>query len=279
MIPATLDDREAIIVFLGQHVMTAMFPLSNLLRYGMAGGHRHAMRFWIARKGEEITDLLGVSESGMVMPQGTSAAPWSDARTLLHDLPLAGFVGAKDQVRPLCTALGLSAQPMSIDDDEPQFALDLSDLRVPDGPGELVPLSDTHRPFLYDWRVAYEIEVVGRSPERAEAEAEAAISDWLVQGSHAVLIDDGVPLALTGINASALDVVQVGGVYTPPELRGRGYARRAVALHLAGLRDAGRASRATLFAASESAARAYIAIGFERIGTFSICLFEEPTHV
>jgi predicted GNAT family acetyltransferase len=58
------------------------------------------------------------------------------------------------------------------------------------------------------------------------------------------------------------DVVQVGGVYTPPALRGKGHARLALALHLAEARGKG-VGRAILYAFSEPAARAYRAIGFQ----------------
>ena len=66
-------------------------------------------------------------------------------------------------------------------------------------------------------------------------------------------------------------MVQVGGVYTPPDLRGRGHARRALALHLA----ASGAERATLFSASAMAARAYRAVGFRQIGDWTLLLLRD----
>lgn len=83
---------------------------------------------------------------------------------------------------------------------------------------------------------------------------------------------------MTGVNAALPDIVQVGGVWTPPALRGRGHARRAVGLHLAELRDTG-VGAATLFASGEQAVRAYKALGFERIGTISLVLFAGPAVV
>ena len=57
--------------------------------------------------------------------------------------------------------------------------------------------------------------------------------------------------------------------------RGRGHARRAVALHLSQAREEG-VRRATLFSANEYASRAYQAIGFEHIGEWTLCIFEGP---
>ena len=66
-------------------------------------------------------------------------------------------------------------------------------------------------------------------------------------------------------------------VFTPQAVRGQGYARRAVALHLDRARASG-VKRAILFASGPSASRAYEAIGFERIGNFTLLFFAEP-HV
>jgi predicted GNAT family acetyltransferase len=83
---------------------------------------------------------------------------------------------------------------------------------------------------------------------------------------------------MTGFNATLPEIVQIGGVYTPADLRGRGYARRAVALHLAEARGKGTA-RAVLFAANDAAARAYRAIGFQPAVPFTLFLLSTPTRI
>lgn len=66
-------------------------------------------------------------------------------------------------------------------------------------------------------------------------------------------------------------MVQVGGVYTPPALRSRGYARCAVAGSLLAARAEG-AERAILFTNNPAAVRAYEALGFARIGEYALVL-------
>jgi len=61
----------------------------------------------------------------------------------------------------------------------------------------------------------------------------------------------------------------VGGVWTPKALRGRGYARCAVAGSLLLARAEG-ARRAILFTNTGQAARAYEALGFTRIGEYGL---------
>jgi predicted GNAT family acetyltransferase len=88
-----------------------------------------------------------------------------------------------------------------------------------------------------------------------------------------VLVRNGECVSKAGLNAQLPNIVQVGGVYTPPELRGQGLAKRVVALMLEQARARG-VQQATLFAASDVAARAYIAIGFERVGDWNLTLFK-----
>jgi predicted GNAT family acetyltransferase len=67
------------------------------------------------------------------------------------------------------------------------------------------------------------------------------------------------------------DSVQLGGIYTPRELRGRGYAKRAIAAQLLAAGASG-LMRSVLFTNNPSAVRCYEALGFRRIGEFSLVL-------
>jgi predicted GNAT family acetyltransferase len=78
-------------------------------------------------------------------------------------------------------------------------------------------------------------------------------------------------LSLAAFNAALSDIVQLGGIYTPPELRGRGYARIAVAASLRAA-CARQASRAVLFTNNPSAVRCYEALGFRRVGEYALVL-------
>jgi uncharacterized protein len=75
-------------------------------------------------------------------------------------------------------------------------------------------------------------------------------------------------------NARLPDVVQVGGVYTPPEHRRRGAARAVVAGMLRGARDEEGVGRAILFTGDDNVAAqtAYRAIGFTAVGEYGLVL-------
>ena len=270
-------DLPSVTAFLKKRMIRAMFPLSNLARYGLDGEHDYAPSMWVSEDATGITGVLTVGRSGVVMPCLPSLN-WDDATAVLSDLEVSGFIGPTDEVRPLIENAKLSGVPTSLDRDEPQFELALENLSIPDGPGELVPLDKPDMEEMIRWRADYSVEALGQDRDVANTQAVKSYEAYVAADTHRVLVLDGVPLSTTGFNARIPEMVQIGGVYTPPNLRGNGYARRAVALHLKEAREQG-ARRATLFSASESAARAYSSIGFQPIGKWSLCLFEEKVSV
>lgn len=273
MIQATAADRPRIEAFLAQHAERAMFPLSNLRRHGMDGGHEYAVQFWYAEAGDQITDVMTLTDGGMALPFLPSG-DFAAAVAVIEGRALTGMAGPLADVRGV-ERLGYATCPRSFDHNEPHFLLHLPDLVIPAGVGVLRPLADASPDVIKGWITDYDTNTLNAPLERAVIEAERTYDHYLSSGSHKVLMDGDTPLSMTGFNAQMPDIVQLGGVYTPQELRGRGFARRAVALHLAEVAALG-VTRATLFSASDMAARAYRAVGFERIGEWSLILFDGP---
>lgn len=277
MIVAGVDDLPGIAAFWQARAETAMFPLNNLRRYGLAGEHPLSLRIWLQRDEGRITDVLALTRSGMVMPCFTTAAGEAAFR-VLRGLEVIGIIGPQVAARGVEAAAGLIAAPRELDHDEPHFRLDLADMHLPDGPGELFSLDRSPEALIKTWMLDYQLKTLMADPELAPKRVDDDYARMLSLASHRVLMDGAEPLSMTGFNAALPDIVQIGGVYTPPELRGRGHARRAVALHLTEARAQG-VQRATLFSASDRAARAYTAIGFERFGTWTTVLFQGAQRV
>ncbi len=277
MIRATQADRAEVVAFLRRHLPIAMFPLANLHRHGMAGGHPRAMAFWLRKDRGAITDAAAISDGGFLFPV-CPTQPWADLRAAMQGSRVAAILGEAGQVTGLRAALGLE-QAAGHATTEPHYDLPLADLVMPEVAGlTLHPLADAPRDLVIRWRHAYLVETMLGQEANVDATAIKDIDSYLAADSHRVLFDGDTPVAMTGFNAVLPDAVQIGGVYTPPDLRSRGLARRAVALHLAQARAAG-VTRAILFAASAAASTAYQAIGFRRIGTFAIVLHAEPQVV
>lgn len=271
---AVESDVPDIVACLSERPEQAMFPLNNLDRFGLDGADDYAPRMWISRDRGRVRDVMTVTQAGMVLPFVPSGE-YEAAAAALPPMDVIGIVGPNDAARGVQAALGLAEAAASMDEDETQFAMELDALIVPDGPGGIVPFAARHREVLLPWMTDYQLRTL-RSPENeAESLAAAGLDRHLETGQRVVLEAEGEAIATTAFNAALPDIVQVGGVYTPPDLRGRGFARRAVALHLAQARDRG-VTRATLFASHPSAMAAYRAVGFDRIGAWTLCLFESP---
>lgn len=272
---ARQQDIPAIERFLLDHVQSSMFALANLRDFGLNAPAPRAMNMWML--GDPLRGVFGITNEGMILPQcpDLPEADLTAAADLIRGRTVMGLAGEASQARRFLQQAGWQDRAAHLDRDEPSFALNLRDLIVP--PTEnarLVPLSDGDRSLLIRWREAYHLESLGTDPGMARKAAQKDIDGYIQRDSHRLLMVDGQPVSMTGFNATLPEIVQIGGVFTPPALRGRGYARTAVALHLAEARAAG-LRKSVLFAASNAAVRAYVAIGFAPAGTFSLVLFSD----
>jgi len=189
---------------------------------------------------------------------------------------VSGFCGPLDQVREAQSALDLSGVPAAINEDEWLYGLDLANIFVPgilqQGAVTVRPPLPAERDLLCAWRLAYDIETLGStdSPETRERSTRV-LDQQIADGNAWVALEKDRPVSLSAFNAALPDIVQLGGIYTPPELRGRGFAKASVAGSLLQARDRG-ASRAVLFTSNPSAARSYEAVGFQRLGDYGLVL-------
>ena len=272
---AQTGDVDWITALLRDHIQTSMFLLDNLQKNGLGSDAPYGLQLWCLNDREGI---FAITNSGSVMVQAPTAttADWRALSPQLEGREIGFVLGDAQQSRAFMAATGLAAQPTTRDADEPGFHLHLDDLVLDARPGEaLRPFSDIPYEQLLEWGTAYTIETTVKDPKIARELTERHTAIYLERDSHRLLYEGDRPVLRTGINAQAGDVVQIGGVYTPPQLRGQGYARRAVAYHLDELRQKG-VKEAVLFAASDKAAQAYRAIGCKPAGRFAVVVYDPP---
>lgn len=274
-------DEPALEDFLRGHTDSAMFLRANLRRAGLADrGEVYQGTYAAVVEAGAVRSVAAHYWNGVMVvqaPQRLEAVVRLAARK--SGRAVGGLSGPLDQVEAAVEVLGLGARAAGREAAERLYALDLDALRVPE------PLSlglvrcrrprDSELGLLAEWRAAYEIEALGiaEGPGHGRAcaddvrRARAEGCDWLLEA-------DGAPVAYSRFNAALPDIVQVGGVWTPPALRRRGYARAAVAGSLLDAR-AGGVARAVLFSANPRAERAYGALGFEVVGAYGLLLLPE----
>jgi GNAT superfamily N-acetyltransferase len=274
------SDQLKLEAFLIGHRDSSMFLRSNALRVGLV--YRDAPLHALYTGGFEGDGIVGVvahAWSGMVLVQcpGKIAAL---ARRCIQSSgrKVTGFAGPADQVRRAKIALDLVNAPTRMAEDEWLYALDLAELQIPEAltNGEILcraPLP-AERNLLCQWRTAYDIETMGSTDsEETRTRAAAALDRQIGEANAWVAVWNGEPVSLSAFNATLPDIVQLGGIYTPPTLRGRGYAKAAVAGSLIAARQRG-ASRAVLFTSNPGAARSYEAVGFRRLGDYGLILLK-----
>ena len=273
-------DREAVLHFLEQHPDSTLFLRGNLQRVGLEDrGQRYQGTYAAAFEGDTVKAVAAHYWNGALIMEAPdhlaavlSAAVGASGRAVL------GLLGRCDQVRAARALLDLSAVTPTLESEEALFALDLAQLRVPAPLAEgrvtcRLPRED-ELPLLVDWRCDYRIETLGASPgEDLRQHCQAEIHALQAEEQHWVLTLEDRPVAYSAFNSTVDDCVQVGGVWTPPEQRGRGHARAVVAGSLLVAREGG-ATRSVLFTENPAAERAYRSIGFEEVGDYGVLLFE-----
>lgn len=258
-----------------------MFLRSNARAGGLKYGGRPLQADYVAAfAGGRIVAVAAHCWNGMVLLQAPSperVTAVARAAVARSGREVTGISGPAAQVAAARTALGLDDRPAPKFGREELFALSLAELVVPaplaDGRWTSRPPRDDELDLVTGWRADFMVEALHRAAGaglRDEAAEEMRLLhalklDWL-------LLDAGRPVAFSAFNAALPDIVQVGGVWTPPELRGRGYGRAVVAGSLLDARARG-VTRAVLFAEREDAKRAYRGLGFSVVEEFGLLLF------
>lgn len=274
-------DEAALDAFLASYADTSMFLRANARSAGLAD-HGEPMQgtYVAAMQAGQIAGVAAHCWNGMVLVQAPDGHAAAVAREAVRrsGRAVTGFSGPWDQVVAARRALDLGTAPVAKDSRDELYVLDLARLTVPAGlasgelrcrhpdPGEL--------DLLVDWRVQFALEALGATdgPELRRASR----ADVLLQhqrGGDWVLLAGSRPVSYSVFNAMLPEIVQIGGVWTPPEQRGRGYARSVVGGSLLAARKQG-VGRAVLFADPQNAAAraAYLALGFGIVGDYGLVL-------
>lgn len=282
-------DEPALERFLAAHADSSMFLRGNSRRAGLVdrGGPLEGTYAAMRHGSGEIVAVAAHYWNGNIMVQGRVDVIGDVARAAVAQTAathpghqVRGFHGPHALVVAARAALGLAARPAQIDAREDLFSLALADLRVP------APLADgqvvCRRPVADDaealarFGAGYSVEALGGDDGPVTPDEIAKLRRQIIAGESPswVLAADGAPVAMMRFTAELPDTVQIGGVYTPPALRARGYARAVVAGGLLDARARG-VKRSVLFTDENNVAarRAYLALGYQIVGDYSIVHF------
>jgi predicted GNAT family acetyltransferase len=233
-------------------------------------------RLWLVRDGDELVGAaLRTPPFNLVVAQPESDSVLDELADAI-DEELPGVVGALPEAETFAAAW--SAKTGSTPRRQLStriFALER--VRPVSGvAGAMRTAVDEDRPLLVDWMRAFGEEAL---PEEARHEVESMVDHRLgAENAGLVLWEDGGRVSLAGYGGSTPNGIRVGPVYTPPELRGRGYASALVAELSTMLLAEGR-SFCFLYTdlANPTSNRIYERIGYERVCDSAAIAFEPPT--
>jgi uncharacterized protein len=277
-------DEALLEAFLLPRLETSMFLLGNMRASGLEyNGGRYSGDYVAAFEDDRITAVMAHFWNGIVVTQAPTHLDLLWRETLrASGRPLQGLIGPHEQVHALKSTLDLTSVAPQLDQRELLYSLPLEALVVPEAlrtgavTGRRVERRDVD--VLARWRVGYEIETLGAEETEQLWAEERAMAERVVEaGDTWILEAGGQPVATSAFNSRITEAVQVGGVWTPPELRRRGYARCAVAQSLLDARAEG-AQKAILFTGENNipAQKAYTALGFRHIGDYYLFMLREP---
>jgi len=277
------SDEAALEAFLQPRVATSMFLLGNSRAAGLVdSGRPYSGTYAAAFAGPAIVGVVAHYWNGNLVTQAPFQLDslWR-AAVAGSGRPIRGVIGPCDQVQAVKAALGLGPAAIQHDEAEPLYCLALRDLVVPEalrtgqvqarriGPGDVE--------LITDWHIGLSQEALhdASAPQR-RAELRASVARAVEEGKTWILEAGGRAVATTAFNTAFPEAVQIGGVYTPPEFRSRGYCRAVVAASLLDARAEG-VETAVLFTGpgNRPAQRAYESLGFQPVGQYCLFLLRE----
>ena len=273
-------DEVSLEAFLLPRVDSSMFLVGNMRTAGLHDrGRRFDGTYAAVSKGDEILGVVAhYWNQNLILQAPDHLAALCQAAVAASGRQVKGVLGPSDLVQTVKEALNIVESQIQMDETEILYSLLLNELVVPAQLGSGTCRARRAKPsdleLMTEWRVAFSLESLGEhdSPElwtSCRTSVERATRD----GHIWVLESDGKPVATTAFNTALREVVQIGGVWTPPAYRSRGYGRSAVAASLLDARAEG-AEKAILFTGESNlpAQRAYTALGFQIIGDYRILL-------
>jgi predicted GNAT family acetyltransferase len=199
---------------------------------GIAGTIRDApdlyplRHLWLVRdEGEVVAAALRTPPYNVVLARPRSSASLEALAEAVAGEEIPGVVGTEPEVHEFAEAWSQhSGIAGRVNMRQGVYALDQVEL-VPTVPGSARVATAADRDLALRWWIAFGEEVLhegGPGRERAEASLDHKLSS---PGNGLLLWEhDGGPVSLAGWGGRTPNGIRVGPVYTPPELRGHGYA-------------------------------------------------------
>lgn len=271
--------------FLLPKIESSMFLLGNMRTAGLLDNGRYLQGVYVAAWQEnKIIGVVAHYWNGNLVLQ--APLDWLESlwRTAVaaSKRPLMGIAGPKPQVQLVKNKLQIPQEAIKLEEPEKLYRLHLANLIVLPKLQSGAWVGRRSKPsdlaLMTQWRTGYALETMGEQDSPAlRQRLQEGVEKYQKLGRTWILEDGGQPVATSSFNTATTEAVQVGGVWTPPELRRQGYGRGVVAASLLDAQQEG-AEIAVLFTGEENipAQKAYEALGFEHLGDYCLLNLHSP---
>jgi uncharacterized protein len=181
---------------------------------------------WLVReRGEVVAAALRTPPYNLVLAQPRSTEALEALADAVGGEQIPGVVGAEPEVHEFAALWSrYSGMQGRVNMRQGVYALDHVE-PVPAAPGSPRVATTDDRELILRWWIAFGEEVLhegGPGRERAESNVDHRLSS--TTAGHLLWEVGGEPVSLAGWGGRTPNGIRIGPVYTPPELRGRGYA-------------------------------------------------------
>ena len=265
-----------------RHKDSSIFLRENLQRSGIQGGVMRSQGTYVgAFDNTELTDVAAhYGDNNVILQSPNYPGEIAEALVGLSARPVNGVLGPWEQVKQAKEVLNLDPHRLGKVVPEYLYKLDLMSFTLPPRCREagincrLANYRDLNT--LVSWRRVYDRITIGFS--------ENSIKDPRNRDMLALMIDEerlwiaenaSALVATSGFSATLQDVVKVTGVFTPENLRNKGFARCVIAASLACAKKRG-VGAALLYTELDNyaAQNIYESLGFEKIGKYGMIVLD-----
>lgn len=283
VIDVSEDDLPAVKAFLERSPETSLFLLSNIRAFGtrlsesMYSGNLKALK-----QGDELTAVFCLTRGGSLLAQAEGRSDLAaDIVTAIRkeNIPIRGVLGEWAVSRAMWDVLRAEGSVReTVASKEVMYRLKVDEARLDGatapltvrmmGPADHGQWEEMSADFLRE----VGLPTLGEREQRMAAFIRSSgLGHWW--GGF----DGDRLVSMIGIIALHETTAQLGGVFTPPHLRRRGYSRTVLAQLLEDSQKTHRLDRIFLFTGEGNtpARTLYESMGFERFGHFGL-FFGEP---
>jgi len=202
----------------------------ELARRG-TGGWSAPPQFWWFTEGDDVvgtaswTPPYSLLVTAVPGQSATLLASALSVQARLASRDVTGVTGPRAAARAVADAWS-AATGAATTDERLMYLHELTDVQPVARPrGHLRPAAGVDIDLLAGWLVEFNRDVNYPAPH----DPRAAMRGHVAHGAWDVWDVNGTPVAMAGHSIPLAGVVRITTVYTPPEHRGNGYARRLVA--------------------------------------------------